>query len=161
MGVTEIAERTWRIESRMGPRNLFQYLLAGADGALLVDTGTSGTPRDAILPAIRRVGVSPDAVHFIVVTHPDHDGVVVVPAAAAAEVVALAEGKARGEDRVRAELERGMPVSEAFRTFGVIQRGDRVSDSTCGLCFPPRTRRPRWSPPSSREGSRGSAPCPR
>jgi len=73
VGVTEIAERTWRIESRIGPRNLFQYLIAGDDSALLVDTGTSETPREAIVPAIRKVGLSPSAVHFIVVTHPDLD----------------------------------------------------------------------------------------
>jgi len=50
----------------------------------------------------------------------DHDGVVVVPVALADEVCALAEEKAAGEDAVRTELERGMPVSEAFKTFGVI-----------------------------------------
>jgi 4-hydroxy-4-methyl-2-oxoglutarate aldolase len=62
----------------------------------------------------------------IVVVHPgdlvlgDHDGVVVVPSALASETVGLAEEKSAGEDRVREELERGMPVSEAFRTYGVI-----------------------------------------
>jgi len=30
VGVVEIADRTWRIESLIGPRNLFQYVLAGA-----------------------------------------------------------------------------------------------------------------------------------
>lgn len=73
MGAREIAARTWRIESRIGSRNLFQYLLAGDDVALLVDTGTSETPRDAILPALREVGVSRKAVRFVVVTHPDLD----------------------------------------------------------------------------------------
>jgi glyoxylase-like metal-dependent hydrolase (beta-lactamase superfamily II) len=73
VGISEIAARTWRIESRIGPRNLFQYLLAGDDVALLVDTGTSETPRDAILPALREVGVSRKAVRFVVVTHPDLD----------------------------------------------------------------------------------------
>jgi glyoxylase-like metal-dependent hydrolase (beta-lactamase superfamily II) len=76
VGVVEIADRTWRIESLIGPRNLFQYLLAG-DGhtgdALLVDTGTSATPRDAILPALRRLGVRAEAVRYLVVTHPDLD----------------------------------------------------------------------------------------
>jgi len=73
VGVSEIAERTWRIESRIGPRNLFQYLLAGDDVALLVDTGTSETPHEAILPALREVGVARIAVRFVVVTHPDLD----------------------------------------------------------------------------------------
>jgi regulator of RNase E activity RraA len=50
----------------------------------------------------------------------DHDGVVVIPSAVAREVVALAEEKVSGENLVRQKLEDGMPVSEAFRTYGVI-----------------------------------------
>jgi 4-hydroxy-4-methyl-2-oxoglutarate aldolase len=50
----------------------------------------------------------------------DHDGVVVVPAALGAEVIALAEEKLAGESLVREKLAEGMPVSEAFRTYGVI-----------------------------------------
>jgi len=50
----------------------------------------------------------------------DHDGVVVVPYAVAEEVITLAEGKVAGENLVRAKLAEGMPVWEAFRTYGVI-----------------------------------------
>ena len=50
----------------------------------------------------------------------DHDGVVVVPAALAEEAVGLAEEKVVGENLVREKLAEGMPVSEAFRTYGVI-----------------------------------------
>jgi len=50
----------------------------------------------------------------------DHDGVVVVPAAAAEEVLTLAEQNLAGENLVRQKLAEGMPVSEAFRTYGVI-----------------------------------------
>ncbi len=50
----------------------------------------------------------------------DNDGVVVIPAAAGQEIVALAEEKVSGENLVRAKLAEGMPVSEAFRTYGVI-----------------------------------------
>jgi regulator of RNase E activity RraA len=50
----------------------------------------------------------------------DYDGVVVVPAVVAGEVIALAEEKVSGESLVRQKLEEGMPVSEAFRTYGVI-----------------------------------------
>jgi 4-hydroxy-4-methyl-2-oxoglutarate aldolase len=49
-----------------------------------------------------------------------HDGVVVIPAARAEEVVALAEEKAAGENLVREKLAEGMPVSAAFRSYGVI-----------------------------------------
>ncbi|HZR93371.1 MAG TPA: RraA family protein [Gaiellaceae bacterium] len=50
----------------------------------------------------------------------DHDGVVVVPAGVAPEVVARAEEKASGESLVRRRLAAGMSVAEAFRTYGVI-----------------------------------------
>jgi regulator of RNase E activity RraA len=50
----------------------------------------------------------------------DHDGVVVVPRAAADEVLRLAEEKVAGENTVREELARGRPVWEAFRAHGVI-----------------------------------------
>jgi 4-hydroxy-4-methyl-2-oxoglutarate aldolase len=50
----------------------------------------------------------------------DFDGVVVVPFAAADEVISLAEEKVSGENLVRSKLAEGMPVWEAFRTYGVI-----------------------------------------
>jgi 4-hydroxy-4-methyl-2-oxoglutarate aldolase len=50
----------------------------------------------------------------------DNDGVVAIPASLGAEVIGLAEEKVSGEDLVRAKLAEGMPVSEAFRTYGVI-----------------------------------------
>jgi 4-hydroxy-4-methyl-2-oxoglutarate aldolase len=50
----------------------------------------------------------------------DHDGVVVVPAAVATEVLDRAEEKVSGEDLVREKLAEGMPVWEAFQTYGVI-----------------------------------------
>jgi regulator of RNase E activity RraA len=50
----------------------------------------------------------------------DFDGVVVVPAAVADEVISLAEEKVSGENLVRSKLAEGMPVWDAFRTYGVI-----------------------------------------
>jgi len=50
----------------------------------------------------------------------DHDGVVVVPARVAEEVIVLAEEKVAGEILVREKLEEGMSVAEAFRSYGVI-----------------------------------------
>jgi 4-hydroxy-4-methyl-2-oxoglutarate aldolase len=50
----------------------------------------------------------------------DHDGVVVIPAALGEEAIGLAEEKVAGENLVREKLAEGMPVSEAFRTYGVI-----------------------------------------
>ena len=50
----------------------------------------------------------------------DYDGVVIVPAEVAEEVVRLAEEKVAGENLVREKLAEGMPVSEAFRTYGIL-----------------------------------------
>lgn len=50
----------------------------------------------------------------------DYDGVVVVPSEVADEAISLAEEKVAGEDMVRIKLAEGMPVWDAFRTYGVI-----------------------------------------
>jgi 4-hydroxy-4-methyl-2-oxoglutarate aldolase len=50
----------------------------------------------------------------------DFDGIVVVPGEAAEEAIHRAEEKVSGENLVRKHLQEGMPVSEAFRRFGVI-----------------------------------------
>src|SRR4030081_3674423 len=50
----------------------------------------------------------------------DYDGVVVVPADVAEEAISRAEEKVSGEDLGREKLAEGMPVWEAFRTYGVI-----------------------------------------
>jgi 4-hydroxy-4-methyl-2-oxoglutarate aldolase len=50
----------------------------------------------------------------------DYDGVVVIPSGVADEVLTMAEEKVSGENLVRSKLEEGMPVWDAFRTYGVI-----------------------------------------
>jgi 4-hydroxy-4-methyl-2-oxoglutarate aldolase len=50
----------------------------------------------------------------------DYDGVVVVPSEVAEEAISRAEEKVSGENLVREKLAEGMPVWEAFRTYGVI-----------------------------------------
>jgi 4-hydroxy-4-methyl-2-oxoglutarate aldolase len=50
----------------------------------------------------------------------DHDGVVVVPNAIAAETLRLAEEKVSGENQVRKALAAGMPTAEAFAKFGIL-----------------------------------------
>jgi glyoxylase-like metal-dependent hydrolase (beta-lactamase superfamily II) len=61
------------MESLVGPRNMFQYLITDGDQALIVDTGMTATPRDVVLPAMRDVGVKPEQVVMVIVTHPDMD----------------------------------------------------------------------------------------
>ena len=50
----------------------------------------------------------------------DHDGVAVIPRQLGGQVVSLAEEKVAGENLMRSKLAEGMPVTEAFRTYGVI-----------------------------------------
>lgn len=50
----------------------------------------------------------------------DYDGIVVIPSVLGEKVVGLAEEKVAGENFVREKLTEGMPVSKAFRTYGVI-----------------------------------------
>jgi 4-hydroxy-4-methyl-2-oxoglutarate aldolase len=50
----------------------------------------------------------------------DYDGVVVIPSKVAQEAISLAEEKVAGENLVRDKLGEGMPVWDAFRTYGVI-----------------------------------------
>jgi 4-hydroxy-4-methyl-2-oxoglutarate aldolase len=50
----------------------------------------------------------------------DYDGIVVIPQDVAEEAISRAEEKVRGENLVRKHLQEGMPVTEAFRRFGVI-----------------------------------------
>ncbi|HEY3612511.1 MAG TPA: hypothetical protein VGK92_02350 [Gaiellales bacterium] len=50
----------------------------------------------------------------------DDDGVAIIPRGVAEQVVALAEEKVSGENLVRDKLAEGMPVAEAFRSYGVL-----------------------------------------
>ena len=50
----------------------------------------------------------------------DADGVVVIPCAREAEVIARARGKVQGEDNTRAELERGRLLAEAFEKYRIL-----------------------------------------
>jgi glyoxylase-like metal-dependent hydrolase (beta-lactamase superfamily II) len=70
----EIDDRTWRVSTLFGGRDLFQYVLSGEDGAtLVIDAGIASTPRDAIVPGLRRLGIGAGQVVGVVVTHPDLD----------------------------------------------------------------------------------------
>jgi glyoxylase-like metal-dependent hydrolase (beta-lactamase superfamily II) len=73
--VAEIGDSTWRLQDRVGERNVYLYLLASADRdeLLLIDTGTSDTPREVVVPALRRLALPETAMRLVVVTHPDAD----------------------------------------------------------------------------------------
>ncbi len=50
----------------------------------------------------------------------DRDGVLVIPARLEEEVIELALEKARGENRVRREIENGISATEALRKYGIL-----------------------------------------
>lgn len=50
----------------------------------------------------------------------DEDGVVVIPAEAAADALRLANEKIAGENIARADLEQGVPMGEVFRKHGIL-----------------------------------------
>lgn len=66
-----------RIERIVEPlddgRFLCVFLLLGADGAVLVDTGLAATPERTIAPALARLGLGWDDLRAVVVTHADVD----------------------------------------------------------------------------------------
>jgi glyoxylase-like metal-dependent hydrolase (beta-lactamase superfamily II) len=70
--VTEIADGIYRIESDLGPRFMCQYVVAGREHALLVDTGLADTPAAVIDPYLGRAGLKPD---FILISRADNDHV--------------------------------------------------------------------------------------
>jgi glyoxylase-like metal-dependent hydrolase (beta-lactamase superfamily II) len=70
--VTEIADGIHRIESDLGPRFMCQYVVAGREHALLLDTGLADTPAAVIDPYLEGVGVEPA---FVLTSHADNDHV--------------------------------------------------------------------------------------
>ena len=70
MTIDEVAPGIHRIESDLGPRFMAQYVLAGAERALLVDTGLADTPDAVLAPALGSLGLEPD---MILISHADLD----------------------------------------------------------------------------------------
>jgi glyoxylase-like metal-dependent hydrolase (beta-lactamase superfamily II) len=70
--MTEIADGIHRIESDLGPRFMCQYVLAGRDRSVLVDTGLAETPVAVIDPYLKRAGLEPN---FVLISHADNDHV--------------------------------------------------------------------------------------
>jgi glyoxylase-like metal-dependent hydrolase (beta-lactamase superfamily II) len=70
--MTEIADGIHRIESDLGPRFMCQYVVAGRDRSVLVDTGLADTPGTVIDPYLSRAGLEPD---FVLISHADNDHV--------------------------------------------------------------------------------------
>jgi glyoxylase-like metal-dependent hydrolase (beta-lactamase superfamily II) len=70
--MTEIADGIHRIESDLGPRFMCQYVVAGREHSVLVDTGLAGTPSAVIDPYLNAAGLEPD---IVLTSHADNDHV--------------------------------------------------------------------------------------
>lgn len=66
----EVASGIHRIESDLGPRFMCQYVLAGSERVLLVDTGLAQTPGVVIVPYLELAGLEPD---LVLISHADVD----------------------------------------------------------------------------------------
>jgi glyoxylase-like metal-dependent hydrolase (beta-lactamase superfamily II) len=69
----EILPGIHRIESDLGARFMCQYLLAGEDRTVLVDTGLAGTPEEVIIPYMGEIGLSLEDVDEVIISHADVD----------------------------------------------------------------------------------------
>jgi len=72
---------------------------------------------EAVGVPIQCAGVTVDSGDMVI---GDDDGVAIIPRGVAEEVIRLAEEKVSSENLVRDRLAAGMPVAEAFRTYGVL-----------------------------------------
>jgi len=68
----ELYPGVYQIDSLFGGRNLFQYLFVG-DNVVLLDTGLAYTPERTIFPALKQLGISPQAINLAITTHADGD----------------------------------------------------------------------------------------
>jgi len=69
----EILPGIHRIESDFGERFMCQYLLAGDERIVLVDTGLARTPEDVIVPYLREIGLGVEDVDEVITSHADVD----------------------------------------------------------------------------------------
>ncbi len=74
MQSTEIAPRIHRIACVFGgDRIVYCHLLVGRARSLLIDTGMSYTPDQDLLPYMASIGVNPETLDYVLITHSDVD----------------------------------------------------------------------------------------
>jgi glyoxylase-like metal-dependent hydrolase (beta-lactamase superfamily II) len=69
----EVAPGIHRIESDLGERFVCQYVLAGDERTLLVDTGMPETPETVIAPYFESIGRSLEQLDLVLISHADLD----------------------------------------------------------------------------------------
>lgn len=73
LGGHPITDGVHRIDTPLGDRVCSVVLFVGGDCAVLYDTGVDGTVSEYVVPYLARLGVSPQGVHHIVISHCDVD----------------------------------------------------------------------------------------
>jgi glyoxylase-like metal-dependent hydrolase (beta-lactamase superfamily II) len=73
MSIEEVQPRIYRIPSILGPRRFAQWLVAGDERLLLVDTGVDGTIEEHVVPALAELGRRPEEITDVIISHADVD----------------------------------------------------------------------------------------
>jgi glyoxylase-like metal-dependent hydrolase (beta-lactamase superfamily II) len=69
----EIIPGIHRVATPFANRVVYQYLLTGTEKTLLVDTGMENTTGEHLLPYMHRIGLSPDRLTYVIISHSDLD----------------------------------------------------------------------------------------
>jgi glyoxylase-like metal-dependent hydrolase (beta-lactamase superfamily II) len=126
----EIAPGLHRIEAPLGERFVACYLVVGADGALLFDTGVDTTPAASLVPYCERIGLALERVRWIVISHCDVDHM--GGDAAARALFPRATFMAHAADRALIE-DVGRIVEERYREFAA-PHGIDITPETIAWC---------------------------
>lgn len=73
MAAMEIAPGIHRIEAPLADRVCAMYLLAGTERAVLIDTGIAGNVASYVVPYLAAIGLDPELVRLILISHADVD----------------------------------------------------------------------------------------
>ena len=73
MAIDEVQPGIYRIASVLGVRRFAQWLVAGDERLLLIDSGVDGTIAEHVAPALRELGRSPGDITDVVISHADVD----------------------------------------------------------------------------------------
>jgi glyoxylase-like metal-dependent hydrolase (beta-lactamase superfamily II) len=69
----EIAPGIYRIACPFGDRVVYCHLIVGGERVVLIDTGMADSPEKHIFPYMRQIGLAPDRIDLVAITHSDVD----------------------------------------------------------------------------------------
>lgn len=124
----EVVSGVHRVEGGLGDRFVCMYVIEGDERAMVIDTGVAGSVEGELLPYLRKAGIDPARIEYVLTSHADvdHTG---GNAALAALVAPHARFLAHALDRAMiADVETLVRDRyEAFRTGWGIDFGDGFS----------------------------------